>query len=361
VVVVADHGEALGEHGEPTHGMLLYEATVRVPFIISCPSLFETAHSVNDQVVGLVDVRATVEDLLGVTPTEDGDGRSLVRPGPDTDRTIYIETEMPRSLAGWSPLRALRSHTRKYILAPEPELYDLAADPSESRNLCASDPAGTGALAGQLSALIQKLGGGATERALSDEERERLAALGYMQANVSPGAGPLPDPKAMMPVYNDALNAERLYNEGRTEEAAALASVVLERSPACTPAIRVLAFSYLRLGRADEAVNLLRESVERAPDAFLVRSLAQALIMDKRYAEAEDALEVYEAIDASDGRVPLLRGDIRAQERRYPEAVVEYRRAMRLDEGRVGFAARERISNLERTPPPEGLAPATCP
>jgi choline-sulfatase len=213
IVVVADHGESLGEHGEPTHGMLLYRPTVRVPFIISCPTLFTGTHRVSDQVVGLVDIRPTVEELLGVPPGEDVDGLSLVGSGVTPDRAIYVETEMPHDLAGWSPLYAIRSHERKYIQAPRPELYDVTADPAESHDLSASDPADARAMEQRLSIVAGAMGGVGAERRLSDEERERLAALGYVQTGVAPSAGPLADPKDMMPVYNDALRAERLYQE----------------------------------------------------------------------------------------------------------------------------------------------------
>ncbi len=273
--------------------------------------------------------------------------------GPDipADRTIYIETEMPLNMAGWSPLYGLRSHERKYILAPQPELYDLAADPAESRNLYSSDSAEVRDLSERLSSIIETADGGAEGRDLSDEERERLAALGYVQATAAPRGGTLADPKDMMHVHNEALRAERLYGERRYEEAAALAADVVGRSPECTQAIRVLSFSYLRLGRADEAVDLLRTSVRRCPDVFLVRSLVQALIMREEYAEAEDALELYESLDPRDGRVPLLRGDIRVRQGRHADAVAEYERALLLDEQRVGIVARERMSRLEGTVP----------
>jgi tetratricopeptide (TPR) repeat protein len=111
----------------------------------------------------------------------------------------------------------------------------------------------------------------------------------------------------------------------------------------CTQAIRVLAFSHLRLGRPDDALDLLRRSVERKPDTFLVRSLAQALIIDKRYDEAEEALVLYEALSPEDGRILLLRGDILALRDRPREAIAQYERAISLDENRVGFRAREQI------------------
>ncbi|MCK4512328.1 tetratricopeptide repeat protein, partial [bacterium] len=98
---------------------------------------------------------------------------------------------------------------------------------------------------------------------------------------------------------------------------------------------------------AEEAVGLLRESVDRNPGAFLVRSLTQVLILEKRYADALDALEIYASIDPLDGRVPLLRGDVYARQGLNDRAVIQYEEAIKLDEHRVGIQARKRIARLD--------------
>jgi tetratricopeptide (TPR) repeat protein len=273
---------------------------------------------------------------------------SLVGPRGEADRAIYVETLTPLSLAGWSPLYGLRTHRSKYILAPEREYYDLEADPTESENLYPKGGPALERLESELAAVMEAGGGpSASTRPLSDEEIERLGALGYVEARAPEDVTALADPKAMMPVYNDALRAENLYAAGRIEEAAALAAEVLEQSDMCSQAVRVLAFSDLRLGRPDEALGLLRRSVERKPDAFLVRSLAQALIIDGRYDEAEEALDLYEELSPDDGRVPLLRGDILALRDRPGEAIAEYERAIEIDENRVGIRARDQIESAK--------------
>jgi tetratricopeptide (TPR) repeat protein len=121
---------------------------------------------------------------------------------------------------------------------------------------------------------------------------------------------------------------------------------VLEQSDMHIQALRVLAFSYVKLGRAEEAVGLLRESVDRNPGAFLIRSLTQVLIIEKRYADALDALEVYASVDPLDGRVPLLRGDVYARQGLNDRATIQYEEAIGLDEHRVGIQARQRIARL---------------
>ncbi len=187
-----------------------------------------------------------------------------------------------------------------------------------------------------------------SDGALTDEEIERLGSLGYVQSGAARAEGALPDPKTMMSVYSDAVRSEHLYGQGMYAEAAALARGVLEQSDMHIQALRVLAFSYVKLGRAEEAVDLLRESVDRNPGAFLIRSLTQVLILEKRYADALDALEVYASVDPLDGRVPLLRGDVYARQGLNDRAIIQYEEAIRLDEHRVGIQARKRIARLGR-------------
>lgn len=351
VVVAGDHGEALGEHGEPTHGMLVYESTVRIPLIISCPSLFDGAYRVDDRVVGLTDIHPTIEDLLGIESAPSIDGMSLLS-DQSVDRGIYIETEMPLSVAGWSPLRGLRTHGHKYIQAPVREFYDLRTDPAESHNTYSAGDPTAASLEARLEDLLAAAGEAAgSERELSDEEIERLESLGYVQAGGGTG-GTLPDPKAMMSVYSDAVRSEQFYGQGRYAEAADLARSVVDRSRDYRQAIRVLAFSYVKLGRVDEAVTLLRDSTSENPDVFLVRSLTQILIIDKRYDDALEVLGIYASIDPLDGRVPLLRGDIRARLGQTDRARGDFEEAIELDEHRVGRTARERIARLDGTSTP---------
>ncbi len=198
---------------------------------------------------------------------------SLLEPDLRSDRSIYIETEGPLGYAGWSPLHGLRTHRHKYVLAPTPELYNLASDPGESRNAYAPDDPVSESLEQALAQIMSREGfGTGTAASLSDEEIERLGALGYIMTSERPRRDSFPDPKTMMSVYNDPLTSEVLYADGSFERAATLAENVLEQSPDLTAAIRVLAFSYVKLGRADDAVALLKDSVSRHLPHSVARS-----------------------------------------------------------------------------------------
>ena len=138
VVVIGDHGESLGEHGEPTHGLFVYEAVVHIPFIIHAPLANMQGRRVSEP-VRIVDVMPTVLDLLGQSAAPATDGQTLVPLMTGASRAsrldVYSESRYGLDRFGWSPLSALRVGRFKVILAPRPELYDLEADPKESVNL----------------------------------------------------------------------------------------------------------------------------------------------------------------------------------------------------------------------------------
>ena len=198
IALVSDHGEGLNEHGESTHGLFVYESTMRVPFILSSPRLFRGAHSVNNRIASLADLRPTLEDLLGLPPGTPMDGQSLIREPADLDRAVYIETKMPFHAARCSPLYGLRRLRDKYIEAPEPEYYDLESDPGELKNLIAERTGGADELARALGELRKAWPSPAGEESRSEmtaEEAERLRSLGYVKPQAESSRKRFPIPK----------------------------------------------------------------------------------------------------------------------------------------------------------------------
>ncbi|HXV62548.1 MAG TPA: sulfatase [Vicinamibacteria bacterium] len=221
IVAAGDHGESLGEHREPTHSRLIYDATQRVPMIWWSPGLIG-GPLVMEDTVGLIDVFPTLLDVLGVEfDASSLDGRSLVRHHEEEDRALYMETMATYLDNGWSPLHGLRTQRAKYILAPRPEYYDLESDPGEKNNRYDIARSHADEALERLETLLkQKLGGMATAASIAEGARpvdpdalRRLQALGYLGGGGSadPSLAPdsLPDPKDMLPGSGSPCGSRR--------------------------------------------------------------------------------------------------------------------------------------------------------
>ena len=194
VVVLADHGESLGERGERDHGIFLYDNVMQIPLLIRAPGVAATRVL---PIARIIDVMPTILELAG-QPARHSDGSSLspLMRGIDDHREAYAESLYPRRI-GWSALASLRDDRFKFIEAPKPELYDLDNDPFEQRNLAATRTSTVDAMRRRLEAIASAATTTSTPAPVSKELRERLAALGYASSS---GAGntkdkDLPDPK----------------------------------------------------------------------------------------------------------------------------------------------------------------------
>ena len=298
IVVVGDHGESLGEHGELAHGMTIYDATLRVPLLIVPPGDTRPAHRVSEP-VSLVDLTPTLLHRLGRKPLSNVSGRSLdaaLRGEPLTPVPCYAETDEPYHTAHWSPLRALITPQWKYIRSPRAELYDLLADPAELRNLATESPEQLKKLEEELAAwerrMDQRL---ASNVALSEQERQTLNSLGYSSRRDSSGEAerPLRDVKDMLPYYYKLNDAAAMIDAGRHDLAEPVLREVLAGDDEYFEAHGELGRCLLRQKRLPEAVQSLRRAMELNPGADKVQSMLGAtLLLQKDYPAAVDALEV---------------------------------------------------------------------
>jgi arylsulfatase A-like enzyme/lipoprotein NlpI len=278
VVVAGDHGESLGEHGEAMHGVFVYDSTMRVPLLIRHPPGLGQGVRVTP-LVRLVDVLPTVLELLGVPRPEVALHGDTLLPLIDGRRTrpraALLESWLPRLNYAWSELVAVRDERWKYIRAPRPELYDLAADPPEARNL-----AGRELVRGEeyrvaldrLEEEVRPAGGRdlARAQAMDAEMRESLASLGYISLTGSEAAqeAALPDPKDKIGEYEEMARALQALRGGRQREALPL----IERSVAANPRSaflhRWLGNAYRGVGRLREAIESLKRALELDPASF---------------------------------------------------------------------------------------------
>jgi choline-sulfatase len=270
VAVVADHGEALGEHGEPTHGLLLYEGTLRVPCLLRAPRIL--APAIIAEPVSIADLAPTLAGLLE-TPFPDSappQGRDLStallrRVAPPT-ADLYAESEYARTF-GWSALSAVRRGGLKLIVAPRPEVYDLDRDPEERQNLAAQE-AQRLSLADGLERLRRDAGPDATTQAMDAETRERLQSLGYVSAAGPAAASKVragADPKDRVESFRafEAANAALLA--GRLDEAASRLEPLVAADPHNPVFVGALAQAHRRRGDYVRALAAYRRAVADAP------------------------------------------------------------------------------------------------
>jgi choline-sulfatase len=336
IVLVGDHGEGLGEHGESTHSLLVYEATMRVPLILYAPRLIRGPALVADRVVSIVDVAPTILDCLGL-PSDGCDGVSFLRP-PVRDRALYMESLAPQLDHGWSPLFAVREGEMKYVKAPTPELYDLADDPHELHDLYKEKRQDAGRLAARLDSLAVAMAGGETgsEIAMDAEARRKLEALGYISSAPEGGGGELLDPKRMIARTDERLRqASELMNGRRFEEAVPLLKTLLSNSPEDAGLWSMLSMAQGQTGRTDDAIAARMKAIDLQPqDAGGWVALADLQFSKGDREAAEKSLAEAQRIEPELGAIYITRAKEAMREERYQEALTLAEEAGRRDPSR---------------------------
>jgi choline-sulfatase len=290
IVVLSDHGEGLGDHGELEHGVFLYNETVHVPLIVKMPGARGAGRRVS-AVVQHIDLVPTLLDLVGLPVPPELRGRSLVpvlrgrRADTVPESGVYAEALYPRYHFGWSELYSLTDGRYRYIRAPRPELYDLHEDPGEQHNLAAARASTSAAMRGALDRLLAGRAIDTPARA-SSEERERLQALGYVgtEANVAPATSgeTLPDPKdkiATLRAYREALE---LASARRFAEAGAAFRKILAENPAMKDVWHQLANVSLRAGATEDALAAYRHLIALDPSDPLALLGAAGVYLKRR-------------------------------------------------------------------------------
>jgi choline-sulfatase len=289
VVVVADHGESLGEHGELQHGFFVYDAAMHVPLIIAGPGV--PAKAVTEQ-VRIVDVMPTVLDLLAVNRPDAVQGESLMAlaRGETLDLLAYSETFYPRYHYGWSELTAVRDGRYKFIAAPRRELYDITADPGETKDLSAENPRMADALERALRDFAARTATRAVSQqpqAMDPETEQRLRALGYVASTPTRAAmeeRPRTDPKDTIGLYNLLKVAAQDSVDGRLDAGIAKVRQVLEADANVIEAYTMLGNMQTKAGRPKEAIAAYQKALAVDPEH-------QGAIWDLALAYKEAGLE----------------------------------------------------------------------
>ena len=328
VVVLADHGESLGAHGESTHGFFLYQPTLRIPMVVAGPGVPAGA-----RLPGLArtaDVLPTLLHLLDVPAPEGLDGVDVL--GGSRVRESYAETVYPRTL-GWAPLHSYRLGPLKYIHAPRPELYDLAQDPGEEHDLAAGRPDDVARMAAALAAMRSRAR--APVRAASDPEvAERLRALGYVTApaGADDGARTGADPKDRILLWHRFEQASWADARGDRTTALGIFRTLVAEEPANAAFRRALAATLRRAGRAAEANAALGDLEAIAPrDPLAWHEWAVSAAQAGRFAEALRAEQRAITLDPNLPELHNHLGILQARTGKSAEALASFERAIAID------------------------------
>jgi len=296
VAAIGDHGEGLGEHGEKAHGLLVYESTIRVPWILKLPR--GPAGVRIAAPISQVDLVPTIAEMVKLEPGtgfEALEGRSLLPllRGDDwaAERLLFAESEVPFFTYGWSRLRTVRRGTLKYIDAPVEEVYDLHTDPGETTNLADDRRTDAQRFAMEIETWTARGEDAGSTLPVDADTAEMLRALGYLAGDPGrPEGEGQGNPVEMIAVHEELQEIHRLMVEGQFAEAVGGVREVLARDPDNLSALRDLSRGLLHLGRLDEAAEVAARASDVAP--WSTQALRVEADVEYRRGQYERALEL---------------------------------------------------------------------
>lgn len=342
IIVVADHGEGLGEHSEETHGFFIYNSTMHVPWIIKPAAGTGTASRVVDAPVSLVDLMPTALGLLGVPVPAGTQGRSLVPvmqgKADKEPQNLYMESYLPRIHFNWSELRGVVFGRYKFIDAPKPELFDLTTDPGETRNLYATRRAVANELRKRLAQTIQQHSASsakesAEQTAVDPILSERLKSLGYIA--VSGGGDSVltdraaADPKDRIAMYEIVSKAVADSQRGRYPASVAKLKQALAIESGSLPVRHLLALNYYRMGDFTSAVKEFEQVLQVQPNYalatyYLGLAYGRAGQAEKAISSLRRALE----LDPTNFSAAFNLGAAYLQMKQVPESIAAFRQSV---------------------------------
>jgi len=313
IIVVADHGEGLGDHGESQHGYLLYQSVMHVPLVMAGPDI---RPGTSDAPISTRRIFHTILHWAGVATD----------PAPQQE-VVTGEAMAPFLDFGWQPqVMAVEGRT-KTIRAGAIETYDVIGDPGETRDL------GSDAIPRNVRNVLAEYplpSAEATKPAnLSEEERRRFASLGYITSAAKPAIrADAPRPRDMTPLFEDLENASTLFVREQYAAAIPLLEKIVRADPHNLGTILRLAAAHSNLGHNDAALAAFRKAEAIAPDSEDVR-----LYLALHYARTEEWERAVPMLKAFPDRVPALEalGDLSMRLGRTQDAIDAYERARALE------------------------------
>jgi arylsulfatase A-like enzyme/Tfp pilus assembly protein PilF len=262
IILMSDHGEGLGDHGEDEHGILLYRETLQVPLIVKFSRSAQKGMSVSKP-VQLIDIYPTIAGAFDVVKSE---GISLARIAHGEaggERDIYSETYYPRLHFGWSDMHSIIAGPNHYIHSAKPELYDIVADPVESKNVLLEKRREYIALRERIQPFIHAA---TAPAAVDDEQKQQLLALGYVGSSVTTlSDAVLPDPKENIGKANLIGKAFYAFKQQQYPEALRITVNLLRDNPNMLDIWSLQTRILERLGRTEEAIAAGKQGLRLDP------------------------------------------------------------------------------------------------
>ena len=341
IAVMADHGEALGEHGEQTHGIFLYDETLHVPLLLKLPTGKPGGSTLPDR-VGLVDVAPTLLQLVDIPVPAEMQGESLIQqmhssPQPSSrERPLYAESQYGRDAYGWSVLRSWRERKYLYIQAPKRELYDQEADPQATKNLASQSRAVADTMASELENFRQRTRSNVAVKAkLSPTAVQKLRALGYVSSATSGKAtdGEFgPDPKDQIEFANLMHSALIDVEEGQLQSAVPKLEAALKIDPQAGPTYLELGNDYLHLNDLEKALPALQKAVSLMPESATAHErLGEALVGQQNWPAAASEFEAAISRDPTSSDVHVYLGGVYEKLNRLQDATDQFEKAAQIE------------------------------
>ena len=337
IAVMSDHGESLGEHGENTHGVFLYDSTIRVPLLIKFPEARFAGYRVSAR-ASLVDVAPTILAAMQAPVPPAMQGQALltsIGAKAQPDRASFAENEYSHRGFGWSSLEALRTGNFLFVKAPRSELYNSADDPGEDRNIFEKNKLTAVRIAAELDAFGKRASANAPQAArasLDAQSVEKLRAMGYLASSATDAGFGGVDPKAHIQVSNDLHEANLRIEEGKELTAVPLLERVVAADPQIPHAQYFLGVAYKEMREYDKAILHLDKAIQLVPDSMMAHyEIALALYQkgDLTLAAKHLELVVEHSPDWTDARFSLAA--IYARTERIPDALANLDVTLQLD------------------------------
>jgi arylsulfatase A-like enzyme/tetratricopeptide (TPR) repeat protein len=340
LIITADHGEGLGDHGEWNHGYFLYRSTLHVPLLIRFPD-GRCAGQRATPVVRLIDIAPTAFSTLGIPIPRSFEGRSLMGDlagRPLAPLNAYAETLYPYRHFHTAPLFALTSARYEYIQSPRSELYRLATDPREEHNLAPTSQALAESMQEELHGSVAAMGPAHSAfSALSPQTVELLKSLGYVGMSSAPVvyAGSheeLPDPKDRIALYQEFQRALELQGHGDYRDSALRLDQIASHDPKLVSVQIEAGLAWQRLHEDSRAIADFKAALRYQPESALAHyDLGISLGNLHEEARAVSELDVATQIQPWLSQAYTARGLDLARMGKLREAVTALSRALRID------------------------------